>query len=327
VQFSILIVKAGFNKKKPNRKKSDLQNLNNKIKYSFLVSLFLSCTASFGQSQGELNEAAGKQYRSADSTLNSIYKLILNRYYSDTTFTKNLKATQQLWITFRDAELKMKFPENYSFGSVQPMCVSLYLADLTNNRIQSLRNWIYDIEEGDVCAGSVRLAFADTNCQLANPDTSVFGINLLDRNSSMKQVGLMSITHEAANDLPHLSFCTKEKTQTLTLFIHPGGVVNEVAEFQVKNYSESDSALSLETNSFITSNGIVLGMSKSKVTSIFGHCYKTSTTKSNREVIKYHINGFNNSEFLKRFEYPVYYAEYEFEAKKLVRLRFGVEYP
>ena len=164
-------------------------------------------------------------------------------------------------------------------------------------------------------------------CQLANPDTSVFGIILLDKKSSIKQVGIMTTTHESENDLPHLNFCTQDKKQTLTLFFHPGGVANEFAEFQVKNYSATDSAKTLMTNSFTTGKEVKLGMSKEKVVAIFGKCYNATNTNNNLELIKYHIDDLNNSKFLERFNYPSYYAEYEFKADKLVRFRFGFEYP
>jgi uncharacterized protein YecT (DUF1311 family) len=77
----------------------------------------------------------------------------------DTIFIKNLKSSQRIWITFRDAELKMKYPEREPgwYGSIHPMCVSSYLAELTNERIKTLKEWIEGIEEGESCGGSIRL--------------------------------------------------------------------------------------------------------------------------------------------------------------------------
>jgi hypothetical protein len=37
------------------------------------------------------------------------------------------------------------------------MCVSMYLENLTNQRISTLKEWIDGIEEGDVCLGSVKM--------------------------------------------------------------------------------------------------------------------------------------------------------------------------
>ncbi len=104
-----------------------------------------------------MNKEAGDKYNNADSTLNVVYQKILNEYSNDTAFISNLKLSQRLWIQFRDAQLKMKYPVSYSYGSVQPMCVSFYLTDLTDERIKTLQTWLDGIEEGDVCTGSVKL--------------------------------------------------------------------------------------------------------------------------------------------------------------------------
>jgi len=122
------------------------------IAFSFSISL---CKA---QTQYQLDSAEGAKYSNADSELNTIYKKILKDYADDTTFIKNLQLSERIWIKFRDAELKMKYPERPEgyYGSVQPMCVAIYLTQLTEDRINTLKVWIDGIEEGDVCAGSVK---------------------------------------------------------------------------------------------------------------------------------------------------------------------------
>lgn len=97
-------------------------------------------------------------YQLADKELNIVYQRILNEYQTDTLFIENLKASQRIWVTFRDAELKVKYPESEPgyYGSIYPVCVSNYLEGLTRERIKTLKIWLEGIEEGDVCAGSVR---------------------------------------------------------------------------------------------------------------------------------------------------------------------------
>ena len=97
-------------------------------------------------------------YQLADKELNKVYQRILNEYQTDTLFIENLKASQRIWVKFRDAELKVKYPESEPgyYGSVYPMCVSIYLEKLTRERIRTLKIWLEGIEEGDVCSGSVR---------------------------------------------------------------------------------------------------------------------------------------------------------------------------
>lgn len=130
---------------------------------------FLSLTG-FSQTQRDMNKEASESYKEADEELNKIYKIMLSDYKSDTIFIRNLKASQRIWITFRNAELKVKYPETEPgyYGSVYPMCVSIYLEKLTRERIKTLREWIDGIEEGDVCIGSVKKKFnKKASCQHA----------------------------------------------------------------------------------------------------------------------------------------------------------------
>jgi len=53
----------------------------------------------------------------------------------------------------------MKFPgknKQVEYGSIYPMCVSIYLKELTEDRTDKLRVWLNGIEEGDMCSGSVK---------------------------------------------------------------------------------------------------------------------------------------------------------------------------
>ena len=114
---------------------------------------------SYGQTQSEMNEKAAKDFEKADKELNSVFQQIIKEYRSDTVFIKNLRKAQKLWIQLRDAELDVKFPEEPDkfYGSVAPMCWSMYKIDLTKERIKKLRVWLIGIKEGDVCAGSVKI--------------------------------------------------------------------------------------------------------------------------------------------------------------------------
>jgi len=126
----------------------------------FITVLYcLTTSLIWGQTQLEMNEKANKDYQKADKNLNIIYQNILKEYNKDTTFIRNFKNAQRLWIQFRDAEMKAKYPDRESgyYGSVQPMCWSMYLTDLTNERLTKLKIWLTGIKEGDVCTGSVKV--------------------------------------------------------------------------------------------------------------------------------------------------------------------------
>jgi uncharacterized protein YecT (DUF1311 family) len=110
------------------------------------------------QTQYELNMDAKKKADIADKELNQTYNKVLNEYKTDTSFIKNLKKAQRLWIQLRDAEMQVKFPERETrnYGSVLPMCWSLYYEELTRERLKILKEWLNGTEEGDVCSGTVK---------------------------------------------------------------------------------------------------------------------------------------------------------------------------
>jgi len=101
----------------------------------------------------------GHQYAESEKEINAVYQKILREYSADKEFIKNLKASQRLWIQFRDAEIKARYPNQSPgyYGSVYPTCISNLKTQLTNERIRTLKLWLTGIQEGDVCSGSVRI--------------------------------------------------------------------------------------------------------------------------------------------------------------------------
>ena len=127
--------------------------------YLILLFLFLSTNFCFAQTQLEMNDQARENYQKIDTELNSVYTKILKEYKSDTTFIKNLKIAQNIWLKFRDAEMKMKYPDREPgyYGSIQPVCWYNYLEKLTKKRTEELKIWLTGIKEGDSCSGSVKM--------------------------------------------------------------------------------------------------------------------------------------------------------------------------
>ncbi|MEI6575820.1 MAG: lysozyme inhibitor LprI family protein [Bacteroidota bacterium] len=119
--------------------------------------MFIS-SYSFAQTQSKLNKDASESYNKADKELNKLYKKILLEYQADTMFIQNLKISQRIWISFRDAEVKMKFPEREPgyYGTIHPLCIANYMEKLTRNRIATLKLWIDGIQEGDPCSGTIK---------------------------------------------------------------------------------------------------------------------------------------------------------------------------
>ena len=121
-----------------------------------IINFLFFSAAGFAQSQTAMNVKAYSDYKKADSELNTVYQKILRSYGKETTFIKKLRNAQRLWIQLRDAELGAKYPDSGNYGSVAPMCESIYLKTLTKERIKFLSVWLTGIQEGEVCLGSVR---------------------------------------------------------------------------------------------------------------------------------------------------------------------------
>ena len=129
------------------------------MKNVFLILFLVIAFISEAQTQQDMNEDAYLEYQKSDSQLNEVYQLLLVDYKQDTLFIKNLKKAQRIWIKFRDAEMQMKFPEykdSYD-GSSHSMCKSIYLIELTNTRVSTLKKWLDGEDEGELCSGSVKI--------------------------------------------------------------------------------------------------------------------------------------------------------------------------
>ena len=125
--------------------------------YTILFFLFLGLKG-LGQTQLEMNESAQAKFDQADKQLNLVYKKILTNYSNDTNFIIQLKASQRIWIQFRDAEMKMKFPDKdqSNYGSVFPLWWFAYKEELTAERTKKLKQWLTGVKGGDVCSGSIK---------------------------------------------------------------------------------------------------------------------------------------------------------------------------
>ena len=115
-------------------------------------------TLCLGQTQQEMNQQALKNYQKADKDLNMMYQKILQLYKNEIPFVTNLKIAQKIWVQFRDAEMKARYPESETgyYGSIFPLCWNNYLQELTEERIRKLKTWLTGVKEGDACAGSLK---------------------------------------------------------------------------------------------------------------------------------------------------------------------------
>ena len=124
----------------------------------FFIFFALTINMVSAQTQVEMNKESLSSLDQAEKDLNDLYQQILEEYKSDTVFIEKIKASQNLWLQFVEAEVEMKFPtrEPGYYGSMHGMCVSGYRETLIEARTAELREWMLPIPEGEGCGGSVK---------------------------------------------------------------------------------------------------------------------------------------------------------------------------
>jgi uncharacterized protein YecT (DUF1311 family) len=125
----------------------------------FIVVILIGTAGANMQTQPELNMDACGKLQKADAELNRTYNEILRVYKDDAEFIEKLKAAQRAWIVFKDAHLASIYPKSGKgeYGSVKPMCTCEILAEFTGERTKALNKWLTGVEEGETCAGSIKL--------------------------------------------------------------------------------------------------------------------------------------------------------------------------
>lgn len=130
-------------------------------------------------------------------------------------------------------------------------------------------------------------------------------------------------------DFPFVYMLNNIGDEYLKMTFYPGDEANSMSLFEV-GWSN---ALTIKIekriapfDSFTTENGISLGMNKDDLLRIKGDdC--SITDDNDMLLIKYIVDDFETSEFLRRYNMPVYFANYWIKENKIVKYQFGFEYP
>jgi len=125
------------------------------------------------------------------------------------------------------------------------------------------------------------------------------------------------------NGLQNSSVLSFDGKQRLTFYFYPGNTAKEFSEFKV-NYNENKTRENQITSDkeFITESGIKLGMTSGEIRTIKGE--PEIIAENQTTVFHYKIDNMKNSEFLKKYNMPIYYADYEFDNGYLIEFRFGL---
>ncbi len=159
------------------------------------------------------------------------------------------------------------------------------------------------------------------------PDTTINFILMLNSPTSItKNLGDVSRYRDSTQDLPDVYL--KGDLSYIRLVFFPGDVKNNVMQFEV---GKSETKLNkryfpggykhIQTESYIE-----IGDSIPWIISKKGGDYTLIPSKEFR-ILRYEISDFKTNSFLKRYNMPVYFAEYTFKNDKLVKFIFGFEYP
>ena len=108
--------------------------------FFLILSSILIVVISFSQSHKD----GRVLFEQSDKKLNATYQKLILAKRSDTVFLKNLRASQRIWIQFRDAQLTLQYPNHASIakkGAI-PMSQAIYLARLTDDRTDVLLEWL-----------------------------------------------------------------------------------------------------------------------------------------------------------------------------------------
>jgi hypothetical protein len=161
------------------------------------------------------------------------------------------------------------------------------------------------------------------------PDTSINQIRLLSDKNIENYLGtdLMSKLDDAST-IPNLKVINKNEAQTLTLYFYPGSMKNEFSQFKVNSVipEDTDDAIEIEEQDFKTESAVKLGMTLRELQLIKGKP-DTIIKSRNFNIYRYNIAGFNESDFLRRYNMPYYSAVYKFENDRLKEFKFGFSYP
>jgi len=93
------------------------------------------------QTQAEMNDCAGREYKKADAELNQAYQKLVAMLDSDDK--AQLKDVENTWIKYRDANCNF-VADQYKGGTMRPMTLGFCLADITRNRTAELKSQIED---------------------------------------------------------------------------------------------------------------------------------------------------------------------------------------
>jgi hypothetical protein len=158
------------------------------------------------------------------------------------------------------------------------------------------------------------------------PDVKVNNLELSNPESIITNVGDLQYLMTEDAGLPHFSLTNNGGIVKLSLISFPGSGYNDIYQFILEYNSGLEKLKSANYSNFITESNLQLGISKSDVLKIKGNSYRVEK-KDNLEILTYRITNYNSSPFLKKYNLPCYFMEFELKDDKVMKIKFGFDYP
>lgn len=167
------------------------------------------------------------------------------------------------------------------------------------------------------------------------PDSSINNnIGIMNSLSIIERFGY-DIKFKSKNDnlsFPMVQIYNSDTTEKLTLIRHFGSSKYEVSKIILEKKSTrmieaNYDCIILKDSIFITSNNICLNMKVDCFLKIFKGQKLTKKLNDKYILYIYKLDDFDSNCFLKRYNMPIYIAEYEFINNNLTKISFGFEYP
>jgi hypothetical protein len=166
----------------------------------------------------------------------------------------------------------------------------------------------------------------ETRAHMVIPDVKVNDLELANPESILKHIGDLKDLMNEGEGLPYLVLTNKSKKIKLTLISFPGSSYNDIYQFVIEYNTDAKKIKAISDNNFITESNLKLGIKKSELLKIKGDSY-TISEEGGFEVLTYKISDYNSSQFLKKYNLPGYFMEFNLKEDKVVKIKFGFDYP
>jgi uncharacterized protein YecT (DUF1311 family) len=95
-------------------------------------------------------------YLKVKKGLEDMVKNIQDEYAKYPLFLKKFQKAQDEWVSYRDAQLEMLYPEldKTQYGGFYPTCRCNWLVEFTNERVDFLVKFISNTNDVEACGGA-----------------------------------------------------------------------------------------------------------------------------------------------------------------------------